>query len=57
MGFTMAFTTPKISATTSRVRILRPVVGAVSVMPLSIQVATASAPQLASSRSRNLMDR
>ena len=57
IGFTMAFTTPKINATISRVTTLRPVVGAVRVMPLNSHVATASAPMLARTRRRNLMSR
>ena len=48
IGFTMALTTPKINATTNRVTTLRPVVGAVRVMPLNSHVATASAAMLAS---------
>ena len=57
IGLRIALTTPKINATSNRVKTLFPVVDPVSEMPLSSQVATASAAALASSLSMNLMTR
>ena len=57
IGLTMAFSTPKMSATISNARIFRLVVGVFSVMPASNHVATASAAALASSRRIVVMHR
>jgi hypothetical protein len=55
IGLMIAFSTPKMNATTNRTKTLRAVVGAVRVMPLRIHVAIASAAAVASSLRIHLM--